>query len=79
MVDELELAVLMKDDGERRRLAHELTGSCSALGAKHVQEVAMEMQLTNNDEWEKNRLLLKDLKQSYEKVKVVLIAYIKQG
>jgi HPt (histidine-containing phosphotransfer) domain-containing protein len=78
MVDELELAVLNKDDSERRRLAHELTGSCSALGAKPLQDLAMALQLLAIDEWEKSRVLLKQLKISYEKLKVQLIPYIRQ-
>ncbi len=77
MVDELELAVVNKDDAERRRLAHELTGSCSALGAKQVQDLAMAMQLINPDEQDKARIIFKQLKIMYERLKAQLMPYIK--
>jgi len=77
LVDELELSILNKDDDERRRLTHELTGSCSALGAKQVQEVAMAMQLVANDDWEKCNALFRQLKPLYEALKTKLLPYLR--
>ena len=73
VVDRLEASIASKNDEVRRAASDELTGSCSALGAKQLQEMAMAMLMVPGDDWELSQALLVHLKDAHNTLKSSLL------
>ena len=73
VVDRLEASITSRNDEVRRAASNELTGSCSALGAKQLQEMAMAMLMVPGDDWELSQALLVHLKDAHNTLKASLL------
>jgi PAS domain S-box-containing protein len=69
LMKDLENAIVSQDDVARRKIAHELTGSCSAIGAKQLRELSLTIQTLDNDSWDQNKAIMSALKRSFRSLK----------